>query len=97
MLFGFSKYGESAESEATALMEKIESGEISFADAARSYSTCPSSAKGGDLGTFKRGAMVPEFDQVCFDENTPLGDGVSIVKTQFGVHLVRVFERSQQA
>lgn len=37
------------------------------------FSTCPSAAKGGDLGTFKRGAMVPEFDSTVFNEETPLG------------------------
>ena len=37
------------------------------------FSTCPSAAKGGDLGTFKRGAMVPEFDSTVFSEETPLG------------------------
>jgi hypothetical protein len=37
------------------------------------FSTCPSAAKGGDLGTFKRGAMVPEFDSTVFSEETQLG------------------------
>ena len=68
ILFGFNKYDlSSAEGEAAALKAKIAAGEISFADAAAEYWTCPSKAKGGDLGTFKRGAMVPEFDAVCFD------------------------------
>ena len=39
--------------------------------------------------------MVPEFDAVCFDETTPLGSGVTLVKTQFGNHLVQVYERSE--
>ena len=34
--------------------------------------------------------MVPEFDKVCFDPNTPLGEGIAMIKTQFGVHLVQV-------
>ena len=45
----------------------IETGQISFADAAKEYSTCPSSAKGGDLGTFAEGAMVGAFNDYCFD------------------------------
>ena len=97
VLFGFDKYGEAGASKAEDLKVRIDGGEISFADAAQQYSTCPSAAKGGDLGTFKRGAMVPEFDAVCFDESTPLGEGVSVVKTQFGVHLVQVYERSDKA
>lgn len=59
VLFGFNKYGESGQAEAEALKSKIEAGEVAFANAAQEYSTCPSSAKGGDLGTFGKGAMVP--------------------------------------
>ena len=35
-----------------------------FATAAAQYSTCPSSKKGGSLGNFKQGQMVPAFDKV---------------------------------
>ena len=35
--------------------------------------TMNDAAKGGDLGTFKRGAMVPEFDSTVFSEETQLG------------------------
>ena len=56
--------GPDAEIACLALKDKIDSGEISFADAAREYSRCPSARSGGDLGTFKPGAMVPEFDLV---------------------------------
>ena len=96
ILFGFNKYDPgSAEGEAAALKAKIAAGEISFADAAAQYSTCPSKAKGGDLGTFKRGAMVPEFDAVCFDVDVPLNGLEGPVKTQFGYHLIQVRERSE--
>ena len=66
--------GPDAEIACVALQKRISDGEISFADAAREYSTCPSSAKGGDLGTFKPGAMVPEFDAVVFDESVAIGE-----------------------
>ena len=95
VLFGFAKY-DNSEQEAANVKSMIESGQMSFADAAQKYSTCPSSTKGGDLGTFKKGAMVPEFDAICFDDQTPLGSGISMCKTQFGVHLIQVYERSAQ-
>ena len=45
------------------LKKKIESGE-DFAALAAKHSSCPSGQKGGNLGTFGPGAMVPEFDKV---------------------------------
>jgi len=95
VLFGFAKYpAEDGESRAAGLKARIASGEISFADAAKEFSTCPSAARGGDLGTFKRGAMVPEFDEAVFLLDKPLGDVIGPLKTQFGWHLVQVAERS---
>ncbi|EEY54107.1 PpiC-type peptidyl-prolyl cis-trans isomerase, putative [Phytophthora infestans T30-4] len=40
---------------------------LKFAQLAKEHSKCPSSRKGGDLGTFDRGQMVPEFDKVAFE------------------------------
>jgi parvulin-like peptidyl-prolyl isomerase len=96
ILFGFTKYP-NGEEEAATLKSRIEAGELTFAEAAEQYSTCPSGKRGGDLGTFKKGAMVPEFDSVCFDVETPLGDIIQgPIKTQFGHHLIQVYERSEQ-
>jgi peptidyl-prolyl cis-trans isomerase C len=57
------------------------------------HSTCPSGAQGGSLGSFSRGQMVPEFDQVVFNETLNVVHGP--IKTQFGYHLLEITERSE--
>ena len=80
------------ESEAKCLQVKteIEAG-ADFAAAAKKYSSCPSRMQGGDLGAFRPGQMVKEFDEVVFsaDLNKVLGP----VQTQFGYHLIEVTSR----
>ncbi|HQR95433.1 MAG TPA: peptidylprolyl isomerase, partial [Thiotrichales bacterium] len=56
------------------------------------HSSCPSSRQGGDLGSFRPGMMVPEFDKVVF--SAPVGVVQGPVKTQFGYHLVEVTSRT---
>ena len=75
-----------------ALEEKINTGDITFQEAAKENSTCPSGAKGGDLGTFSQGQMVPEFDKVVFNDEVGVVHGP--VQTQFGYHLLEITERS---
>ncbi|MBE0365841.1 peptidyl-prolyl cis-trans isomerase C [Pseudoalteromonas ulvae UL12] len=58
---------------------------------AKKHSTCPSGKSGGDLGEFKRGQMVPQFDKVCF--SGPILEPV-LVKTKFGWHVVKVLYRT---
>lgn len=66
----------------------INSGSVTFADAATANSQDPGSAsKGGDLGAFAPGAMVPEFNDAVF--NGKVGS-LYTVTTQFGVHLIKV-------
>lgn len=72
------------------LKEKIESGE-KFEDVAKAYSTCPSSAQGGDLGQFGPGQMVPEFDKAVFSGDVGVLYGP--IQTQFGFHLLEVTAR----
>lgn len=74
------------------LKTQIEGG-ADFADLAKEHSQCPSGARGGDLGTFSKGQMVPEFDTVVFNDalNTVHGP----VKTQFGYHLLEVTSRTE--
>ena len=72
------------------LKTRIEGGE-DFATLAKEHSSCPSGQAGGDLGSFGRGDMVPEFDQVVF--SAPLNTVQGPVQTQFGYHLLEVTER----
>ena len=72
------------------LKERIANGE-KFADVAKEYSSCPSGSRGGDLGTFFQGQMVPEFDKVVFNEAVNVVHGP--VKTQFGYHLLETTSR----
>lgn len=78
------------EAKCNELKAKIEGGE-KFEDIAKAYSTCPSSAQGGDLGQFGPGQMVPEFDKAVF--NGDVGVLYGPIQTQFGFHLLEVTAR----
>ena len=80
------------EAECLKLKQEIEGGK-NFADVARQHSKCPSGRKGGELGEFSRGQMVPEFDKVVFTEALHKVHGP--VKTQFGYHLLEITKRSE--
>ena len=92
--------GADADERARILKDNIDTGEISFADAAKQFSQCPSKGKGGSLGSFRKlgtllflpyeGQDVPEFDAAVW--SIPVGE-VSAVTTSFGVHLLRVDAR----
>jgi peptidyl-prolyl cis-trans isomerase C len=62
-----------------------------FTDLAQQHSKCPSGKQGGDLGSFRPGQMVPEFDRVVF--SAPLNEVQGPVKTQFGWHLIEITSR----
>lgn len=81
----------SDEAKCLELKQQIEGG-ADFADVAKEHSTCPSGARGGDLGTFGKGQMVPEFDKVVFNDELNTVHGP--VKTQFGYHLLEITARS---
>ena len=84
-----------SEEKANEIKAEIESGAVSFEDAARKYSSCPSSEQGGALGEFTRGQMVPEFDEACF--SMKVGELRGPVKTQFGYHLIKLTDKKEAA
>ncbi len=76
------------EEEARSISEEIASGSLTFENAAKKYSSCPSASSGGALGRFTTGQMVPEFESACVSM-TP-GALSDPVQTQFGWHLIRL-------
>ncbi len=75
------------ESKAEDIIRQINGG-MKFEDAAKKYSSCPSASKGGSLGSFGKGMMVPEFEQAAFSLEE--GKLSRPVKTSFGYHIIRV-------
>ncbi len=88
---------------------KAQATTANFAQLAKQYSTEPAAQKtSGDLGTFSKGQMVPEFEKAVWD--APIGSISAPVETQFGYHLIykkgedfakeyqvaRVFVKTQQ-
>ncbi|QOL25374.1 peptidylprolyl isomerase [Thalassotalea sp. LPB0316] len=80
------------EAQCLELKSAIESGE-DFAEVAKQHSLCPSKMQGGALGSFGKGQMVKEFEDVVF--SAPLNTVQGPVKTQFGYHLIEVTARSE--
>ena len=68
------------------IYNRVKNGE-SFASLAHQYSTCPSKEKGGDLGWFKEGQMVPPFENAVRKMGT--GSISRPVRTQFGWHVIK--------
>ncbi len=77
---------------ADSLKKVIKSGQ-SFAELAKSLSQdFGSGEKGGDLGWFTEGMMVPTFNDACFEGKK--GD-LPIVVSQFGIHLIEIQDQSK--
>ena len=72
-------------------LENAEDLSSAFSDLAAKVSQCPSANRGGNLGTFKPGMMVKEFDKIVFEED--VGKVHGPVSTQFGEHLILVTRR----
>jgi peptidyl-prolyl cis-trans isomerase D len=90
ILFSTAAGVDKAMAKADSVKKLIEAGRP-FAEFAKNFSEDKASGeKGGDLGTFGRGAMVPVFEETAF--NGKPGD-LKIVTSQFGVHLINVLSQ----
>lgn len=85
------KKEEDVKKQAEELVKQLRAG-ADFAALAKEYSDDPGSKeRGGDLGPFGRGRMVPEFDKAAFTQ--PVNQIGDPVKTQFGYHIIQVTEK----
>jgi peptidyl-prolyl cis-trans isomerase D len=83
---------EAIRTKATGVLERAKKGE-DFGSLAKQFSEDSSASRGGDLGSFAHGQMVPEFDRVAFS----LGKGAisDLVKTQYGFHIIKVNDKQE--
>lgn len=75
--------------EAKKILESLKNG-IDFSELAKKHSTGPSGAKGGALGWFGEGAMVPEFENAVI--KLSVNEVSPPVVTQFGWHIIKLNE-----
>lgn len=82
---------EEARQQAETVRARLKAGE-DFAKVAQAYSDDPGTRdKGGDLGWFERGRMVPEFEQAAF--SLAVGQVSEPVRTAYGFHIIQVLEK----
>jgi peptidyl-prolyl cis-trans isomerase SurA len=82
---------EAARVKAAGLAAEARKSGVDFVELAKKKSEGPSAADGGDLGYFRRGVMVPEFEKAAF--NLPVGGVSDPIRTKFGWHVIKVEER----
>src|SRR5262249_59737337 len=83
---------EHARQRAQEIAQRAKTG-ADFAALAHQLSDGPSAAQGGDLGYFRKGVMVPEFERVAF--SLPVGAVSDPVRTPFGFHVIKVEDRRE--
>jgi peptidyl-prolyl cis-trans isomerase C len=71
---------------------RLEKGE-DFAEMAKEYSQATTASKGGDLGYFPRGVMVPMLEEVAF--KTPVGESSPVFETIYGFNILKVLEKRE--
>jgi peptidyl-prolyl cis-trans isomerase C len=76
-----------SEQEAQAILDQLKKGS-SFENLAKAKSTDSSAAKGGDLGWFGKGSMVPAFEKAAFGLKEGQLSGVT--KSDFGFHIIKL-------
>jgi len=84
----------STKTKAEEALKKVKAGE-DFSALASQYSEGPTAVRGGDLGFFSKGRMVPEFEEVAFSIDK-VGDVSEIVKTKFGYHIVKLTDKQPE-
>lgn len=81
-----------ARAKAAQVLERARRGE-DFAKLAEEFSEGPSAPRGGDLGYFQRGQMVPPFDAAVF--SLDIGEISDIVRTSYGFHIIKLVDRQE--
>ena len=80
----------SSEEEANSIKTQLDSG-ADFEALARSHSKDNTAARGGDIGYFQKGQLIPEFEEQAF--KLKKGETSPVFKSQFGYHILKLTDR----
>lgn len=80
------------EAEAKEILQKLKDG-ADFGQLARLYSKDPSKDRGGDIGYFVKGQLMPEIEEACF--KLEVGQVSDIIKTQLGYHIIKLADKRE--
>jgi len=83
---------ETAKKKADSILNIVKRNPAKFADYAKKLSDGPTKTKGGDLGWFTYGQMVPEFNDFIF---TGKKGQIGLVETPFGFHIIKINDLTQ--
>jgi parvulin-like peptidyl-prolyl isomerase len=78
------------EAEAREVQQKLNDG-ADFAQLAREYSKDPSKDRGGDIGYFVKGQLMPQIEEVAL--GLDVGQTSDVIRTKFGYHIIRMTEK----
>jgi len=73
--------------EAEAMLVRLKQGE-SFEELARNHSLDPTASRGGDIGYFQKGQLIPEIEEAAFA--LEVGQMSGVVQSTFGFHILKV-------
>lgn len=80
------------ESQAKSIADELSKGG-DFAELAKKYSIDTTASRGGDIGFFRQGQLVPEFEKACLKLN--IGQTGEILHTQFGYHIIKLTDKRE--
>jgi peptidyl-prolyl cis-trans isomerase C len=80
------------EKDAKSILDELARG-AKFEDLAVEHSIDATASRGGDIGFFRAGQLVPDFEKACLKLNA--GQTSDIVRTQFGYHVIRLTDKKE--
>jgi len=82
------------EEDAQNVLEQLKAGG-DFSEIAKTKSTGPSAAQGGDMGFISKGSIIPEIDEAVFA--LEIGELTDIIKSDYGFHILKVTEKKPES
>lgn len=80
----------SDEKQAKSIADELSKG-ANFEELAKKYSIDATASRGGDVGYFRMGQLVPDFEHACL--KLSVGQTSDIVSTQFGYHIIKLTDK----